>query len=255
MLPTRTVPALAAAGVVLAAGLAVTGVAAADTPPATGPDTAACAQAGAAVTTANTLLADYKAFTDATAAKKIADTNLATDKGELPDADPYLTDTDTATVAARIKANEAYIADQNNTAADIAKAKQYLVFDQKLADAITADATATTTLQKAQAAFGKDGGNTALGTLAANGGLPALVAAQNKACATAPATDGAAPTTAPGTAPTTTPATTTGAPATVDNGMSGTAGNTGAPIVVGAPAGTSGAQVAVVPNGINTGRA
>lgn len=237
---------LAVAGLTTAGLLSVVGVAVADTPPATGPDSPACTQAGAAVAVAQTLLADYKTLVADTAAKKTADTDLAADKAELPAADPYLTGTDAATVAARIKANQAYIADQNNTAANIAKAQQYLAFDQKLAAAITAEASANTNLAAAQQAYAKDGGNTALGVLAANGGLPALVTAQNKACGTN------VPVPAPGPVPAPVPAPTTGG----NSGGSTSANNSsGGTVNVGAPAGTSGAQVAVVPAGVNTGRA
>lgn len=184
--------------VAAAVALALTGAGvafAADDPPATGPDTTACATAGQAVAAARTLLDAKAAATAAGDAATDALTAASEAGSKAVAADAHLAGVDTvAGVQARIDRIDAALADEGSLTVDDAKrlheqrdsAAAYLA-------ALTARDNATAAADKAAADLDAAGGETALADLAVAGGIGALTDAQTAAC-TAPGDEPAKPT-------------------------------------------------------------
>lgn len=235
---------LAVAGLTAASLTAFAGVAFADNPPApTGPDTPGCAQAQQTVhadaTKANAA--------DALVAKVTAD----------------LAAFDTAQHNVALAA-DAYgkVGDAGHTPANLDALNAAKDAREKTVAQLAADTGQPAPTSNGDVSAVSPARNTILpadvkAQTAAHDALDAAVKARDIACTAPPATTTTAAPTTTMPAPTTSAAATTTAAATA----TGSAANSGSgipgtsPVVVGAPAGSSGSQVAVVPNGVNTGYA
>lgn len=196
---------LRAVGALLAAlsllGLSVGIASAAET----GPDTAACATAGAAVAKAQSLLDAKEAADLASTVDSDAKVALVAAQASAKTLDATLDVTSATAVAAAIASLETVVADPATPQGALEVAKKQLAADRVLQSAMARATDAASKLVAANAAFDTAGGAAALADLGEAGGVSKLLDAQAIACAgivvtTPPAT----PT--PTAAPTTTPA-------------------------------------------------
>lgn len=169
----------------------------------TGPDTAACAAAGAAVQKARLILEARTAVDTAAAATKTAADGLTAAKTAALELDPALDVDSVDAVKAAAAWLEAYIADPASPQGEIEQAQAKLDADNALIKAYAAVDAATVATDKAATAYAAAGGDKALQDLALAGGLPQLIVDQQVACRPDPTssvtpTPSAAPTTAPG---------------------------------------------------------